>query len=231
MSRATPVVWRSVRVLSTACFIAGAALLAWPFFHSALSGYSTGRAQAEALAAWDRQAAHPHPATPSVGSAGPAEEMVLEIPRLGLRRIVPDGATVAQLQRYGVGHISWTAFPPAEPVDVPGQLLQTAVTADPATRQQIESGTVGIAGHRTTYGAPFFRLGDLTPGDAIVLQYAGRRYVYRMEQRLTVSPTDSDVLAAGSDHVALVTCTPAFSAAFRMVVLGRLESVTASVAH
>jgi len=222
MRRATPVVRRSVLVLSTACFIAGAALLAWPFFHSAVSGYATGKAQAEALAAWDRE--------PEQYASPPNRDMVLEIPRLGLRRIVPDGATVRQLQRYGVGHISWTAFPPIDPGTIPLQAGPAANTVGASATMDQASQTVGIAGHRTTYGAPFFRIGELVPGDQIILFYAGRRYVYRMDRRATTGPSDSDILDAGADHVALVTCTPAFSAAFRLIVFGRLESASASVA-
>jgi LPXTG-site transpeptidase (sortase) family protein len=223
MRRATPVARQLLRAFSTACFVVGVALLIWPFFHSALSGYATGKAQAEALAAWDHEAErHARPGSPG-------REMVLEIPRLGLRRVVPDGATVPVLQRYGVGHISWTGFPRIETGAIP---LEAVPTSEPGAGAMDEnhSGTVGIAGHRTTYGAPFFRLGDLVPGDPIVLLYGGRRYVYRMERRITTVPSDSDALNAGDDHIALVTCTPAFSAAFRLIVFGRLDSVAASVA-
>jgi sortase A len=214
---------RSFRVLSTVCFIAGAALLAWPLFHSALSGYATGRVQAEALAAWDKPPQQQHEATPGV----PSQAMVLEIPRLSLRRVVPEGATVPQLQRYGVGHISWTAFPPKDgaAIPLPGWAAGTLPNAN--TQNPDHTRTVGIAGHRTTYGAPFFRLGELTPGDQIVLQYAGRRYVYRMERRITALPADSDLLDGSDDEIALVTCTPAFSAAYRLIVFGRLQSATA----
>jgi sortase A len=143
--------------------------------------------------------------------------MVLEIPRLGVRRLVPDGATVQNLKQYGVGHISWTAFP---------QAVRGAV-ADPIAAAPDRGGIVAIAGHRTTYGAPFYRIGTLRTGDAVVLLYAGRRYVYRVDRQLTTRPSDVEALDGDADTIALVTCAPPFSAAFRLIVFGHLERVTA----
>lgn len=225
MKRTTPVIWRLLHALSTACFVAGTALLVWPLAHTAVSDYATGKTQAEALAAWDyHRGQHPH----TVGDA-----MVLEIPRLSLRQLVPDGATVEHLKQYGVGHISWTAFPPADS-DATASQVGTAsigVVAGSSAINDDHSRIVGIAGHRTTYGAPFFRIGELAPGDSIVLLYGGRRYVYRVDRHVTTRPSDSDVLDGESDEVALVTCTPPLSAAFRLIVFGRLDSITAAAAR
>jgi LPXTG-site transpeptidase (sortase) family protein len=222
MSRRISVVRRCLRALSTACFIAGAAVLAWPVVLTTFTNYTTGRVQAEALAAWD------HEVPPQAAAVD--DRMVLEIPSLNLRRVVPEGATVDHLKRYGVGHISWTALPPAEdgassrgPAPVPLTLTLNGLVSTPDHTR-----IVGIAGHRTTYGAPFFRIGELAAGDPIVLLYSGRRFVYRVERRLTTRPADSDVLDGDADEVALVTCTPPLSAAFRLIVFGRLESVAAA---
>lgn len=128
--------------------------------------------------------------------------MVLSIPSLGLRRFVPNDAAVNQLKAYGVGWISGTAVPGA-------------------------NGVVGIAGHRTTYGAPFLRLDRLVEGDAILVDYRGQRFVYRVERFETVDPSRVEVLQSSPDErmIALITCTPAYSAASRLVVFGRLEAV------
>jgi sortase A len=86
-------------------------------------------------------------------------------------------------------------------------------------------GVVGIAGHRTTYGAPFFRLGRLAPGDEILLTHGGRRFSYVVTERRVVRPNQVDVLRApdGQQMVALITCTPIYSAKSRLVVLARLQ--------
>ncbi|HKX19887.1 MAG TPA: class E sortase [bacterium] len=210
-----PAIRRWLHAASTACFVAGVAVLLWPAVLTAVTNYETGRIQTEALAAWDQESAH----SPSA----PSSLMVLEIPALALRRVVPEGATVQNLKRYGVGHISWTALPPA----AAGQeILPISLPGGPPRTDVQETKTVGIAGHRTTYGAPFFRLGELNIGDSIVLTYSGRRYLYRVDRRLTAQPSDSDVLEGETNEIALVTCTPPLSAAYRLVVFGRLDSIT-----
>jgi sortase A len=127
--------------------------------------------------------------------------LLLSIPKLRLTRVIPTGASVPQLRRHGVGRISWTPHP--------GQ-----------------PGVIGIAGHRTTYGAPFFRLGRLAPGDQILLTYGGRRFDYVVTERRVVRPNQVDVLRAssGEQMVALITCAPVYSAKYRLVVLGRLQA-------
>ncbi len=128
--------------------------------------------------------------------------MVLTIPRLRLRRAVPSGADTQTLRRYGVGHISWTSLPGG-------------------------AGLVGIAGHRTTYGAPFLRLNTLRPGDLIQVDYRGRRFSYTVTSSEVVTPDRVDVLeGSGAPGVALVACTPVYSAAYRLVVFGAPTSVT-----
>lgn len=227
MKRPARLLWRLLHGFSTACFVTGGILLAWPVFHTAVSDYAAGRVQTEALAGWDRQTG---PDTgPDRRAAG--RDMVLEIPRLSLRRLVPDGATVQHLKRYGVGHISWTAFPSTNLGAIAShvQAPSAGVAAGSGAMGEDHTRIIGIAGHRTTYGAPFFRIGELARGDPIVLLYAGRRYVYRVDRLATTRPSDSDVLDGDSDEIALVTCTPPLSAAFRLIVFGRLESITASV--
>lgn len=211
-----PAIRRWLHAISTACFVAGVAVLLWPAVLTTVTNYETGRAQAEALAAWDHESAH--------SPAAPSSLMVLEVPALGLRRVVPEGATVENLRRYGVGHISWTALPPAASAGQETPLLISLPGGPPRTDVQ-ETKTVGIAGHRTTYGAPFFRIGELNMGDSIVLSYSGRRYLYRVDRRLTAQPADSDVLEGEANEIALVTCTPPLSAAYRLVVFGRLDSI------
>ncbi len=185
--------------LSVACLVAGVTLILAPGVWTLATGWGAGNAQIAALAGWDREGGAEHTA--------PADVLVITIPRLGVRRYVPDGATLDHLRRYGVGRISWTSWP-----DQPG--------------------LVGIAGHRTTYGAPFFWINRLQPGDSILLDYHGRRYTYDVARQVTVRPDQTDVLDADplQHEVALVSCTPWYSAAFRLVVFADLSDVTALAA-
>jgi len=86
-------------------------------------------------------------------------------------------------------------------------------------------GTAAIAGHRTTYGAPFRRLDELRPGDPIVVAMPYATFTYRVERTRIVDSGDLSVLARRRyDRLVLSACHPLYSAARRIVVLARLES-------
>src|SRR3989304_966412 len=196
-----PPLSRILGVLGTLLIITGIVLVLSPLGWVAYTAMAVGPTQTAALAAWERAA------TPAGPAQNPAAGMGGTIPRLGLRRFVPAGAPPAPLRRFGVGRITWTALP-----------------ASP--------GLLGIAGPRTTYGAPFFRLDTLRRGDAIFIDYNGRRFRYAVMGSQVVRPEQMEVLAApaGVRGIALVTCTPAYSAAYRLVVLGTLRGVSDSPA-
>ena len=83
-------------------------------------------------------------------------------------------------------------------------------------------GTVGIAGHRTTHGAPFRRIDELKPGDPIVLEMPWGSFRYRVRTTRIVEPTDVGVKRdVGHDRLILSACHPLYSAAQRIVVFAR----------
>ncbi len=130
----------------------------------------------------------------------------LEIPAIGVDKFVVEGTAEADLSE-GPGHYEGTALP--------GQI-----------------GNVGIAGHRTTYGAPFFRLGDLKTGDQILItDLSGHTWIYKVsEAPVVVSPSDVAVLdPTPFAQLTLTTCNPIFSATSRMVVFARLVGKAASI--
>jgi sortase A len=122
----------------------------------------------------------------------------LRIPRLDAHFVVVQGTNTSNLRR-GPGHYSGTALP--------GQ-----------------DGTVGIAGHRTTYGAPFRHLDALRRGDPITMTMPYGRFVYRVEGTRIVKPDDVSTLRSiGRQRLVLTACHPLYSAAQRLVVIARLE--------
>ena len=130
----------------------------------------------------------------------------LQIPAIGLDQYVVSGTSTADLSK-GPGHYVGSAMP--------GQ-----------------AGNVAIAGHRTTHGAPFNRLGQLAPatnsrpGDRIILTtLSGQRLTYVVTGTpQAVSPSDVKVLNYfGDNRITLTTCTPEFSAAQRLIVVGELQ--------
>ena len=87
-----------------------------------------------------------------------------------------------------------------------------------------QRGTVAIAGHRTTYGAPFHDVDDLRRGDAIVLSMPYGRFTYRVQRTRIVEPTATEVTdPVGYDRLVLSACHPLYSAAQRIIVFARLE--------
>jgi sortase A len=123
----------------------------------------------------------------------------LRIPAIGVDKVVVEGTGAGEL-RTGPGHYADTPLP--------GQ-----------------RGTVGIAGHRTTYGAPFRHVDELERGDAIELRMPYGRFAYRVERTRIVAPTQVDVVdRVAYDRLVLTACHPLYSAAQRIVVFARLES-------
>jgi sortase A len=90
-----------------------------------------------------------------------------------------------------------------------------------------ERGTVGIAGHRTTFLAPFRKLDKMRRGDRIWLSMPYGRFRYGVESSQVVSPNNTAVLhPTRHDRLVLTTCTPLFSAKRRIIVVARLEHAT-----
>lgn len=119
------------------------------------------------------------------------------IPSIGLKDVFVEGTGTADL-RTGPGHY-------------------------PATRLPGQRGTVAIAGHRTTYGAPFHDLDDLDKGDRIELRMPYGRFEYRVERTRIVAPTATWVTnRVDHDRLVLSACHPLYSAAQRIVVFAAL---------
>ncbi len=97
----------------------------------------------------------------------------------------------------------------------------------PGTPLPGREGTVAVAGHRTTYGAPFRNVDDLDPGDAIEVSMPYGRFVYRVERTRIVPPSALWVTRrVAYDRLVLTACHPLYSAAQRIVVFPRLDRAT-----
>ncbi len=124
----------------------------------------------------------------------------LQIPAIGVDQYVVQGTSEADLAE-GPGHYIGTSMP--------GQ-----------------AGNVAIAGHRTTYGAPFNNLNDLKIGDQISLtSNAGEQLTYVVSANpVAVSPSDVSILNPAADNrLTLTTCNPRFSSSQRLVVVAELS--------
>jgi sortase A len=150
------------------------------------------------------QPARPVPVALSLGGALAR----LHVPRFGAQyaEVVVEGVATEDLKR-GPGHYPGTALPGA-------------------------LGNVVLSGHRTTYGQPFNRLDELSPGDAVVLETRDTWFTYRVTGTTIVSPTAIEVTypvpgRAGqppTQHLlTMTTCNPKYSARQRLVVRAVLQ--------
>lgn len=122
---------------------------------------------------------------------------IIRIPKIGLEKAVIEGVSVKHLKK-APGHYPGTPMP--------GQ-----------------PGNAAIAGHRTTYGAPFYRLDELAPGDEILVTTQQGRFTYEVSESTVVKPHQSEVLDPTDDNrLTLTTCHPRYSARRRLIVVGRL---------
>jgi sortase A len=86
--------------------------------------------------------------------------------------------------------------------------------------------TTGIAGHRTTWAAPFRHIDSIRNGDPIVLQMPYGTFTYRVLRHQIVDNGDWSIMKkVGFDELVLSACHPLYSASHRYVVFARLESV------
>ncbi|MFQ5574341.1 MAG: class E sortase [Terriglobia bacterium] len=120
------------------------------------------------------------------------------VPKIGLKTIFVEGTSQALL-KGAPGHIAATALPGR-----PGNAV--------------------ISGHRTTYGAFFYRLDELAAGDKIEIVLADERFVFTVSGHEIVWPNNTEVLEPTPDPtLTLTTCFPKYSAKQRLIVKATLD--------
>jgi sortase A len=122
----------------------------------------------------------------------------IEIPRIDASYVVVKGTDTSDLES-GPGIYSETNFPGV-------------------------AGTTAIAGHRTTYLAPFRHIDELHRGSRILLNMPYAHFTYTVIAQRVVAPTDvgAAIGEVGYSRLVLSACTPLFSAAKRLLVFARL---------
>jgi sortase A len=135
----------------------------------------------------------------ATGTGDPVGRLL--VPRLGLEVVVVEGTDDETLRR-GPGRYSPSAMPG-------------------------EGELVYVAGHRTTYSAPFARIDELRPGDAVVLEVPYGRFEYRITGHEIVEEDALEVLESrGREELVLQACHPRFFASHRYIARAEPVSVT-----
>jgi sortase A len=93
----------------------------------------------------------------------------------------------------------------------------------PETAMPGQGRTVAIAGHRTTYLAPFRHIDSMKAGDKITLKMPYGTFVYSVQKTEIVDPSDVGIVHdTGYERLVLSACNPLYSAAQRYIVFARL---------
>jgi sortase A len=124
----------------------------------------------------------------------------IRIPRMGIDMLLVQGTDHASLEK-GPGH-------------------------DARSRMPGENRLVYIAGHRTTYLAPFSHIDRLRAGDPITLEMPYGRFVYRVfTHRIVVASNLTVLRSPAHEQLELQACHPRFFASHRYIVYAHLVRV------
>lgn len=202
-----------IRYLGIALIIIGLAIIIYPFYINLI----LARRESDILTSWNVELASLQDTNDNkeIESTNNKEDLILEkdtklvdpekklpfkisIPEIDLEWIVNEGTDYRTL-REGPGFYIGSTLPG-------------------------EAGTCAVAGHRTTYGAPFNRLDELEEGDEIFLETDGNEeFTYIVTGKKAVIPTDMSVLE-NTDYPTLLlsTCTPKYFSTRRLVIFARI---------
>lgn len=217
-----------LKILIAILIIAGLGLLLYPFITNIIAS----RQESEILSQWEEkeeivETNQVLEETQNEEEFSPEEEAIIEwseniseqtvphkepavedyfplkitIPSIEVEWIVNEGTDRETLKK-GPGHIIGTPFPG-------------------------EIGRCTISGHRTTYGAPFNRIDELTEGDLIYLEtIMGKTLTYVVTAQEIVRPTDVYILEGDDKRELLLTaCHPKYSAAYRIIIISELVNI------
>jgi sortase A len=217
---------RALRVVSWLLIASGALLLVWVVvvwqWQDPFTALYTHIEQHRLSRAYDRETRSYHPAVaaPKQVSAAAEQRAVaadarayartlhtggpvgkLRIGRIGLNMVVVQGTDHESLKK-GPGHYATSGLPG-------------------------EGALIYVAGHRTTYLAPFADINDIRVGDYVTFTVPYGAFTYRVFRHYVVPANDVAALVNhGREILRLQACHPRFFATHRYLVDARLVSFT-----
>lgn len=197
-----------IRIVGSILIVAGIIIIAYPFYTNLVMK----RKEVEVLASWDEQLyVEQEESGDNIQESSELQKESIDVdisqkvpfkitmPDIETEWIVNEGTDTATLKK-GPGHLIGSALPG-------------------------EDGKCVVAGHRTTYGAPFNRVDELDNGDRILVETLGNeRFVYLVTDQFEVVPTDLSILDPIDDPVLILsTCTPKYYATRRLIIYAELD--------
>jgi len=230
---------RLLRLTGTLMIVAGVGTLAWALlvwqWQDPFTAIYTHFKQRELASAYNKrfEAFRPPPATTTVSRAAERRLVAREarryrltshrgealgrmrIPRLGLNIILVDGTDHESLKR-GPGRYAGSA-----------QDLTGVIGTPPPDFMPGEGQLVYVAGHRTTYLAPFSHIDRLRKGDPVTLELPYATFEYRISVTRIVPASDLAMLKThGREVLVLQACHPRFFSSHRYLAYARPVRIT-----
>jgi sortase A len=213
---------KTVRIFGSLSIVAGVLMLAWVVlvwrWEDPFTAVYTHFQQTRLARTYDKQAAAFHPRLTHGDLATMQRQVAVEarayrrtlhagdpvgrirIGRIGLRMVVVQGTDHESLKK-GPGHFAGSALPG-------------------------EGHLIYVAGHRTTYLAPFAAIDDIRAGDYIRFEVPYGTFTYRVARHYVVASSAVDALEdTGAEILRLQACHPRFFATHRYLVDARLVGV------
>jgi sortase A len=213
---------RGVRLLGTLLAVAGALTLVWALlvwqWQDPFTGLYTKWKQRQLASQYDKRTQSFKPAISGVTQAAERESIAREAKRY--RKSSRRGQVIGRLRvpRMGVNMLLVNG--------TDHDTLKKGPGRDQRTFMPGESRLVYIAGHRTTYLAPFSHIDRLRSGDSVTIQVPYGTFIYAVTRHRIVKSTDLSVLRSPRHEVVeLQACHPRFFASHRYIAYAKLLRV------
>jgi sortase A len=214
---------RAARILGTLLIGAGVLTLAWTIavwrWQDPFTALYTHWQQQKLAHALTREFADFRPVE-AKGSNLAAERNAVAADALRFRRTAARGQAIGRIVigRIGLNMVLVNGTDHDSLTKGPGRDLETFMPG--------ENRLVYVAGHRTTYLAPFAHIDAIRPGDYVRLQMPYATFVYRAYTHRIVTANDLSVLRSPQHELLeLQACHPRFFATHRYIVYARLVTV------
>jgi sortase A len=204
---------RFIRILGTIMVVGGVATLLWALvvwqWQDPFTSLYTRWQQHRLASHYDERFSSFHPLRPA-GDTRAAERRTIAIEAARYRHDSKEGDPIGRIKvpRLGLSMILVNGTDHDSLTKGPGRDLRTFMPG--------QGRLVYIAGHRTTYLAPFSHITSLQAGDRVTLEVPYATFVYRVARHRVVPSSDLSVLEShGREVVILQACHPRFFASHR----------------
>ena len=216
---------RLIRIAGSLLIVVGVGLLAWAItvwqWQDPVTAVVNRVEQRELAESLERSFENRRPVTGSDVASAAERRRALELEAGAWRRAAKEGDAIAKLriERLGLDAVVVNGTRSSTLKRGPGRYLGSAMPG--------QGELVYIAGHRTTYGAPFSRIDHLRKGDRIFLELPYGTFEYAVTGSRIVASDELSVLRSkGREQLVLQACHPRFFASHRFIVYAKPTAFT-----